>query len=88
MVLGYFPPSLGGIVHIVEPDGRLLSDLATDFASPFQTWGGEVHNLEVHLDQEAPVIGFGEHEVPATTAGVAALLIKNCTLVALVCVMP
>jgi len=60
-------------MHIVEPDGRLLSDLASDFAAPFQTWGGGTHNIGVSLDSETPTITFGEHEVPATDAGVAVL---------------
>jgi hypothetical protein len=56
-----------------EPDGRVLSDLLTDFAAPFATWGGGTHNIEVALDNETPSITFGEHEVPATKESVAAL---------------
>jgi hypothetical protein len=60
-------------MHIVEPDGRLLSDLAADFASPFQTWGGPIHDIEVALDDSSPSISFGGTSVPATKTGVAAL---------------
>jgi hypothetical protein len=60
-------------MFITEPDGRVLSDLADDFASPFATWGGGTHSIEVALDAPEPTITFGEHEVPATEAGVAAL---------------
>lgn len=56
-----------------EPDGRTLTDLATDFAAPFATWGGGVHNIEVALDSETPTIAFGEHEVPATKESMATL---------------
>jgi hypothetical protein len=60
-------------MHIVEPDGRLLSDLADDFASPFQTWGGATHDIEVALDEPTPTITFGGNQVPATDSGLALL---------------
>jgi len=60
-------------MYLVEPDGRLLSDLAIDFAAPFSTWGGATHDIEVALDDASPTISFGGREVPATDSGVAAL---------------
>lgn len=60
-------------MNIVEPDGRLLSELADDFATNVTEWGGGAHQVSVALASSDPIITFGEHEVPATETGLAAL---------------
>ena len=58
-----------------EWDGTTLATLGDDPAftkAPFY-WGGGTHQVTVHLEDETPTIRFGEHEVPATVDGIAAV---------------
>jgi hypothetical protein len=66
------PPERTGMFLRPQPD-TTLEDLIETLPAHPASWGGGSHNISVRLEDEAPVIVFGEHEVPATKTGLEAI---------------
>lgn len=66
------PPSSPGM-HLRDAPSMTLHDVYESLPTNLALWGGGSHQVSVRLEDDEPVIVFGEHEVPATRTGLEAL---------------
>lgn len=60
-------------MYLRDLDGTTLADLVPELDKKLHVWGGGVHQIECNLDDDAPTLRLGDHEMPATHTGVTAL---------------
>jgi hypothetical protein len=60
-------------MYLRELDGTTLVDLVPKLDKKLYTWGGVADQITLHLEEEEPFVSLGQHDVPATSAGVRSL---------------
>ncbi len=61
------------MLHLREPSGLNLRELAEELNTSDTVWGGTSNEIEVRREDEALSFAFGGHEVPATRDGMEQL---------------
>jgi hypothetical protein len=60
-------------VYLRDLDDTTLADLVPELDKRLTIWGGGVHEIECNLDDDAPTLRLGQHEMAASRTGVLAL---------------